>query len=179
MNTPMKLFQYQTMTKNQQLNTISGFCILLIIIMIIFNNNNYWLYSLLIISIFVTIIYNFLEKKQESFDNINLIRDKNHSFINPDLMSLEKQDIPVAFNADDYDINEKIKVFRDWNDLLKRNNSQRNFSTLFNTVIPNQQKEFANWLYKLPDSAICKVDGSSPNCLRYEDLRLHFAINNI
>jgi hypothetical protein len=81
---------------------------------------------------------------------------------------------PAACNADDNDIQENIKVnfnqdlFRDVDELWERANSQRQFYTLPNTAVPNNQTEFAKWLYQLPNSAICKED--QEGCLRYDDL---------
>ena len=48
-------------------------------------------------------------------------------------------------------------------------NSQRQFYTTPNTRIPNNQIEFAEWLYKAPET--CKENNE--HCLRYNDIRYH------
>ncbi|ARF09415.1 hypothetical protein Indivirus_1_38 [Indivirus ILV1] len=96
----------------------------------------------------------------------------NNPFMNPAATEFGEYSLPAACNADDEDIKNDIKVnfnhelFRDVEDVFERKNSQRQFYTLPNTAVPNNQTEFANWLYKLPTSANCKEDTSA--CLRYE-----------
>jgi hypothetical protein len=100
---------------------------------------------------------------------------RENPFMNPDITEFANGDdhVPAACNADDDDINDEMRInfnhdlFRDVDDLWERANSQRQFYTTPNTMIPNNQKEFAEWLYKIPKT--CKEDGI--NCLRYEDLR--------
>ena len=98
---------------------------------------------------------------------------KDNPFMNPDITEYNNGDPPGACNLDDEDIKDDMRVnfnhdlFRDVDELWERKNSQRQFYTTPNTSIPNQQKEFAEWCYKIPK--ICKED--NVNCLRYEDLR--------
>ena len=79
----------------------------------------------------------------------------------------------VACNSDDDDILENSDkafssdLFKNINDVLSNKISERQFYTIPNTFIPNNQIEFAKWLYKAPKT--CKEDQSK--CLRYEDLR--------
>lgn len=97
---------------------------------------------------------------------------RDNPLMNPAATEYGKQDVPSACNATDDDIKESIKVnfnhdlFRDVDELWERSNSQRQFYTMPNTAIPNNQKEFAEWLYKLPGN--CKDD--TTNCLRYDPL---------
>lgn len=100
---------------------------------------------------------------------------EDNPFMNPTFTDFNNGDPPAACNVDDEDINDEMRVnfnhdlFRDVDEIWERENSQRNFYTVPNTAVPNNQKEFALWLYggsnRYPD---CKTDG---NCLRYEDLR--------
>jgi hypothetical protein len=89
----------------------------------------------------------------------------NDISVNPELQ-------PVACNADDEDIKDKIvecfneDLYRDVGDLWERQNSQRQFYTV-PQMYPNDQKSFAEWCYKTDN--ICKVDQSK--CLKNEDLR--------
>ncbi len=97
----------------------------------------------------------------------------DNPFMNPAATEFGVDNLPVACNADDDEIKDEIKVtfnhelFRDVEeDVFERKNSQRQFYTMPNTAIPNNQTEFANWLYRLPTSANCKEDTSA--CLRYD-----------
>jgi hypothetical protein len=100
---------------------------------------------------------------------------ENNPFMNPLLTDFNKEDVPVACNEDDDNIidtkiDEKFNAdfYRDIEDLWNIKNSQRQFYTIPATAIPNDQTEFARWLYNSPIST-CKQN--SENCLRYTDLR--------
>lgn len=58
-------------------------------------------------------------------------------------------------------------LYKDVNDVFNKNNGQRQFMTMPYTTIPNDQTNFAKWLYAVPTT--CKED--STNCLRREDVR--------
>jgi hypothetical protein len=96
----------------------------------------------------------------------------NNPFMNP-VTSEYNTDAPVACNADDDEIKNDMKrsfntnLYMDVDDVFEKVNSQRQFYTVPNTGIPNDQENFANWLYKSPQT--CKED--QEQCLRYEDLR--------
>ena len=96
-------------------------------------------------------------------------------FMNPPVTDYGT-DAPVACNADDESIKEEIRVnfnhqlFRDVDEIFERENSQRQFYTMPNTAVPNHQTNFADWLYKVPTSDICKEDQTA--CLRYDDIRI-------
>ena len=98
---------------------------------------------------------------------------KDNPFMNPDITEYNSGDPPGACNLDDDEIKDDIRVnfnhdlFRDVDELWERANSQRQFYTIPNTAIPNNQTEFAKWLYGNTEN--CKTDGQA--CLRYEDLR--------
>lgn len=65
-----------------------------------------------------------------------------------------------ACNVSDKKVKQEIQdkfeqnLYRDTIDIWGRNNSQREYYTMPNTTIPNDQINFANWLYKTP--ATCK-----------------------
>lgn len=100
---------------------------------------------------------------------------KDNPFMNPPITDFGNGDIPVACNADDEDINQLMDekfnedIYRDIDDLFNVKNSQRQFYTVPATAIPNDQPEFAAWLWKQEDP--CKDENGYGNCLRYEDLR--------
>lgn len=93
-------------------------------------------------------------------------------FMNPSVADYNTS-APVACNADDEEIKDEIKrtfshdLYMNIDDVFEKANSQRQFYTVPNTSIPNDQEDFANWLYRSP--ATCKTD--QEQCLRYEDLR--------
>jgi hypothetical protein len=86
-----------------------------------------------------------------------------------------KENVPVACNADDEDINKDIDLkfnadlYRDIEDVFNKKNSQRQFYTVAHNV-PNDQEAFARWCYKFPKT--CKTD--QERCLEYEDLRTKY-----
>lgn len=73
----------------------------------------------------------------------------------------------VDDNSEQITNNFNYNLYRDVDDLFDKKNSQRQFYTMPVTTNPSKQKEFAEWLYKVPET--CKTD--QVNCLRYEDLR--------
>lgn len=99
----------------------------------------------------------------------------NNPFMNPLVTDFNDGDKPVACNADDEDINEEIvekfnkNLYRNVDDLFETENSQRQFFTIPETRLPNQQKEFAMWLYG--DMPSCKDGSDSGKCLKVDDLR--------
>ena len=78
-------------------------------------------------------------------------------------------DVDVERSAEDY-FNENL--FKDIDEVYGSVHSQRQFISNPSTTIPNPQKEFAEWLYKMPPT--CK---EGDNCYKYEDLR-QFRNNN-
>lgn len=74
---------------------------------------------------------------------------------------------------DELESNFHYNLYQDLGDnIWEKNNSQRQFFTMPYTTIPNNQGDFANWLYKTADC--CKVDQSA--CYRGEDLRANRSV---
>jgi hypothetical protein len=264
-NNYIKFFPKYEMTRVEQINAITRFCIYFILLILAFDKNEDWLYLPITIIVLGVIIYNInqsdeygrkkefhkilkmrkdkkdkekvvqdIEKRHDGEEEYNLDIDeqkidemgrsynlqsgyidsngvfrigpktepseyqpdnpeslftvdelidykkntcrrptKDNPFMNPNITEYNDGDPPVACNADDNEIKDDIKVnfnhdlFRDVDELWERENSQRQFYTIPNTQVPNQQVEFARWLYKLPKT--CKED--QQNCLRYENLK--------
>ena len=57
-------------------------------------------------------------------------------------------------------------LYQDVNDVWNRNTTSRQFYTLPNTEIPNNQKNFSNWLYKI-NQKTCKEDPKM--CFNYKE----------
>jgi hypothetical protein len=98
---------------------------------------------------------------------------KDNPFMNPEIVEYNTDDPPVACNADDEEIKDQLEerfnenLFMDIEDLWGLKNSQRQFYTVPIPAIPNDQTEFANWLYKT--ELTCKED--QEQCLRFEPLQ--------
>jgi hypothetical protein len=83
---------------------------------------------------------------------------------------LDATNLAEPCNIDDNDINNEMQnlynssIFRNVSDVFERENSQRIFYTMPITKIPNDQTDFANWLYKTGPT--CKEN--TENCTYYE-----------
>ncbi len=230
-------FPKYDMTRVEQLNAMTRFCIYALILILIFYGNTKWLFIPLIGLIMIIVLYNIYNndpkgkekelyrQKGEKFysetnnnlgskyelesgyydsdnklhlgkeytekslsNNKKINYDMNemleyqkaicrkptseNPFMNPPITDFNDGDKPVACNADDEDIKEKINtafntdLYRDIQDLFDTHNSQRQFYTIVE-AIPNDQPGFANWLYG--STSNCKVN--QQQCLEYEDLR--------
>jgi hypothetical protein len=111
--------------------------------------------------------------KNEEVINSKITKDNPFLNIESTQCNVPSDSFPIEFNADDQNIHQKITdefnkdLFQNIDDLWEIKNSQRQFFTMPNINLPNQQKEFAQWLYYKPFT--CKTDQTQ--CLRYEDLR--------
>lgn len=110
------------------------------------------------------------------YENLNYECKKptpDNPFMNIQYHDYDNAEKVVACNSDDEDINNEIvksynaKILMNYEDAFERMNGQRQFYTCPNTKIPNDQTNFAKWLYKAPQT--CKEN--QEQCLRYEDLR--------
>ncbi len=83
---------------------------------------------------------------------------------------LDASNVAEPCNIDNKNIQQDMQnlynssIYRNFEDVFERENSQRMFYTLPIRTIPNDQTEFANWLYKT--SPTCKEN--SQNCTYYE-----------
>lgn len=122
--------------------------------------------------------FNRTTNKLNQHDDNNLVFECkkptiNNPFMNIQLHDFDNQQQIEACNEEDDKINKDInhsfntKLFMNIDDTFSRTNSQRQFFTTPNTRIPNNQTEFANWLYKMPET--CKENNEK--CLKYDDIR--------
>ena len=239
----IKILPEAGMTRIEQLNAVTRFCIYYIIILLLFEKSGAWIYIPLVIIILIVILYNIYindpdGKKKELLSQRQIYQDDfssdteiqnynrqpayqiesgqydsngqitvgkeydpytrvdsnlyytldeladhnkatckrptaNNPFMNPLVSEYNTENPPQACNADDDDIKEEIEdkfnenLFMDIDDLFNIKNSQRQFYTIPVPAIPNDQTEFANWLYK--SALTCKED--QEQCLRYEPLQ--------
>jgi hypothetical protein len=119
---------------------------------------------------FVNYSYNELLEYE---NNARIKPTKENPFMNPIVTDFGKENIVLASNVNDDEIKQDIEeyfnvdLYRDLSDLYDIKNSQRVWYTIPTTALPNDQDEFAKWLYKTDN--ICKVNQGA--CLKYEDLR--------
>lgn len=241
----IKILPEGGMTRIDQLNAVTRFCMYYIILLLIFQKSGSWIYIPLVLIIFIVVLYNIyltdpegkrkelILKRQiykDDFSSDTEIQNYNRQpdyqlesgmydpngqitvgkeydpytrpgdatnlyytldeladynratckkptavnpFMNPLITEYNTENPPEACNADDDDIKEQIEdrfnenLFMDIDDMFNIKNSQRQFYTIPVPAIPNDQTEFANWLYKA--SLTCKED--QEQCLRYEPLQ--------
>lgn len=83
---------------------------------------------------------------------------------------LDASNIAEPCNSDDKNIQQDMQnlynsnIYRNTSDVFERENSQRMFYTVPIRTVPNDQTDFANWLYKTGPT--CKEN--SQNCTYYE-----------
>jgi hypothetical protein len=88
----------------------------------------------------------------------------NNPFMNPIIEDYNNGPIEFHENTFDQDIKNKINVnfehnlYLDFEDTFRNRNSQRQFYTVPNRKVPNDQKIFSEWLYKVDKT--CKEDNS-------------------
>lgn len=187
----LNFFPKKDMTKTQKLNTMTVYSIYLFILLLLFADNSIWFYIPVII-IIICICMNYINDKETNElvnNNIHEIEDENihkkevcqkptkeNPYMNVVVSDYyNNPDRPVACDVENKEIKEEMKseyyqdLYRNVSDLYEKDNSERQFYTMPNTTIPNNQKQFAEWLFKTKET--CKYD--SINCLEFEDERYH------
>ena len=102
----------------------------------------------------------------------------NNPFMN--VLNNEYVDNPTRPAACEYsEVKEDLEqgfhynLYQDLGDnIWEKNNSQRQFFTMPYTTIPNNQGDFARWLYRV--GPVCKQNQEA--CYRYEDLRANRSV---
>lgn len=98
---------------------------------------------------------------------------EDNPFMNPSISDYNTENnteaCDISYETVDGKMNENYhkNLYRNLEELWDVENSQRQFYTVPNSSVPNKQKEFAEFLYKVPET--CKSD--KQNCLRYENLK--------
>ena len=126
------------------------------------------------------IIINKLNKNDNSFDKLNNLDDLNdrldkekfitkkstidNPFMNPTILDYNTGYVSPGSIIIDKETENMINdnfnhnLFYDIEDAWDSRNSQRQFFTVPSYKIPNDQNAFANWLYKVEDKDLCKVN---------------------
>lgn len=113
------------------------------------------------------------DKSENNIIDQNICKQptKDNPLMNINIGDNPNQPPPCKHTKDiKQNINDKFNynLYRDVDDVFERYNSQRQYYTMPATTVPNNQTEFAEWLYKSPPT--CK---ESSLCLRTEDKRYH------
>lgn len=192
----LEFFPSNDMTKEEIGNAITRYSIYLFIIFFSFFSMNKYIILPVLILAFVC-LFNQIEKKDKREKNLKKNEErmksiekfsnkkkkkkcvkptKSNPYMNV-LVSDYKNNVnrPEACEHDDEEIKEKVQenfysdLYRNVGDLFGKRNSERQFYSTPVSTIVNDQKGFAEWLYKSDDD--CKNNGR--NCLKYSDKRYH------
>lgn len=179
----IKFIPMSNTTIEEQLNAVWLFSLYFCILVFLYNGKIQIFLIFVFVSIFTYIFYKYSNKNSNinenmysndvNSDNINIRKPTlDNPFMNANIVTKENPDHhndnifnnEVQNQIDDYYYK---KVVRDIGDVYDKSHSQRQFYTMPSTTIPNQQDDFANWLYGSAPS--CK--DNQRYCLRTEDPR--------
>ena len=157
-------------TLNENLNSSVRFIIYLSLLLVLYTKNyNYII--IIVLAFIVTYIINNekYNKIIENYDSSILVEPSaNNPTANILQNDYQNTDRKLSNLLNDKTIQNKIKksldhrLYRDESDIFDNLHSQRTFYTMPVTTIPNKQKDFANFLYKMPMT--CK-EGSGATCI--------------
>lgn len=188
------IFPTQKMSKFELLNSLTRFFVYLTILYIIFGKKSLFLvFPVIGIITIVTLYYiQRIDKNNLSLQTIIDQRNLDPDQLSDYLLNADKVE-PTATNPfmnltmkdmitdrdkkqnhglDDITLKNIDNLFdnglyKDVDDFYDKSTAKRQFYTTPCTTVINDQKNFANWLYRIPET--CKEN--SVNCLRYEDIR--------
>jgi len=174
-------FPTSDMVYIEKLNTILRLSMYISILLFAVLNDRRAFFLVMIVAIITYILYS-VENNQEEYREIDYDRVMNKeqyteekctkpTIENPfmNVMMNEYQENPKRGKAcnvdqvkeyvDDYFEN---TLYRSVDDIYNKDSSTRQYYTMPNTNIPNDQEGFANWLYKIPEKT-CK-EGNGEKC---------------
>ena len=181
----LNYFPSNDMSLDEILNSIVRLSLYISIIFISLRKNFNYIYIFIFTLLITYLIYNNLsdsdKKELETFNQNGTFKKDNYvnptkdnPFMNVMLDDYENNVDRVAENeAELYDLDNYEKVqedidnnfsnnlFTDMTDIYNNRNSQRQYYTMPNTQIPNDQTSFAKWCYQTPST--CK-EGNSIEC---------------
>lgn len=162
-----EVLPFSSMTFEEQLNAIFRFFVYMGLLLALVKANYRYLFVIIFGGIITVVLYEYEKSKRKraekfledaSLDVIdNSVCSRStleNPFMNPSIVDIT--DNPSRSNAckvispevkETIDRNFNARVFRDVNDVFERDSSQREFYTMPNTRIPNDQETFAKWLY--------------------------------
>jgi Ca2+/Na+ antiporter len=182
-----EFFPSKNLTFHENLNAGVRLGLYLSVILALFYQDLQYLSILLFAFAFTYFLFRFYtpmneekRKEEEIIETMDMEADCTKPTEDNPFMNFTMYD-HLTFNSDkkpacdvkNEDIKREMKsnfdtnLYKDISDVFDRRNSQRQFFTMPWTTVVNDQKEFANWLYK--SESTCKENNDY--CLRYEDLR--------
>jgi hypothetical protein len=172
-----QFFPNKSLDRNQKINALARFAIYYSALIIIFNTDSKWLSVsaiILVVSYFLGRSENFTSEDRELDPENCQPPTKDNPFMNYTVGDLIES--PNRLPACDY---EKVKdemrkqfrshLYSDSSDIWGKFISDRNFYTMPNTEIVNDQTGFAQWCFG--NSGQCKSEGK--NCLKQRDPVYH------
>lgn len=174
-------FPTSDMVYIEKLNTILRLSMYISILLFAVLNDRRAFFLVMIVAIITYILYS-VENNQEEYREIDYDRVINKeqyteekctkpTMENPfmNVMMNEYQENPKRGKACDVDqVKEYVDdyfentLYRSVDDIYNKDSSTRQYYTMPNTNIPNDQEGFANWLYKIPEKT-CK-EGNGEKC---------------
>jgi hypothetical protein len=166
------------LTRPQRINAIARFAIYLAVLLVVFKQETKWLslsVVILFLSWFLGRTENFSEETYVPKEPVECLKPtKENPFMNYTLGDLiDNKERPKACKYDDVksEMREAFRshVYSDIGDIWGKYISDRNFYTMPNTDIVNDQMGFALWCYG--NNGECKTSGK--NCLKQRDPTYH------
>lgn len=162
----------------EKFNALFRLSIYVSIILYFYHNNPRYILLAVAVAVFTFYMYTNNEKKDvlvEGFEGEGCVKPTlDNPFMNVTMKDyMNGGERNPACNPNDPEIKKEIdemfnnNLFKDTSDIFGKMNSQRQFYTMPWTQIPNNQGDFANYLYKNPKT--CKEDQNA--CTPMEDLR--------
>lgn len=181
----LEVLPFSNMTIEQQLNAVFRLFIYLGILLALVKADYRYLFVAIIAGLVTVVLYEYEKYKRskaEKFledEDLDVVNNSmctrstiENPFMNPSIVDItDNPSRPKACHVTSPEVQAKIeenynaRVFQDVNDIWNTESSQREFYTVANTMIPNDQESFANWLYKTGKT--CK-EGNGLQC--YENL---------
>ena len=172
-NQYLEVLTMANMMFEEQLNAVFRFFVYLGILLTLLKSNYKYLFIIIFGGIITILLYEYEKVKRkraekflenESLDVVNnglcTRSTVENPFMNPSIVDItENPERPTACQVASPEVQQTInsnfnaRLFRDVNDVFNRDASQREFYTVPNTRIPNDQDAFAKWLY-----------GTGPTC---------------
>ena len=182
-----EFFPNPGMTRVEQLNAIVRFCFYLSIILVLYKQNINYIYVGLVSLVITYFIYRYdpglkddekletytVYERKDRLPGRNYVKPSfNNPFMNPSLVDYIDNPMRDAYSKKSFIDNQELKaeiedkfaynLYQDVNDVFGKTNSQRQFYTTPITTIPNDQGNFAKWLYGRPPT--CK-DNNGYQCM--------------
>ena len=166
-STMFDVIPLRSMSLNEQMNALMRFAIYFSIIVFIIKKDFRIIYFPLFVALFTFVICyqnsQSSKDKKELLEKMSLMDDqkdkacmkptKDNPFMNVNFVDyIEFANRPPACTDVDEEISREFEkgLYREEDDVFFKNASDRQFFTMPFTTIPNDQRSFAEWLFKLP-----------------------------